>query len=213
MVGSGLVFNRASAKSAPKQTVVNVAFKSTDPTQLTDFVYNTVDPTSADYHQYLTPTAFAAKFGQPDSYVQSLKAYLDNYHVQTTIYPGNLAAKVTGTPANVQKAFNAKYVAAKKGSQITTAYKLPGSLSSQIVAVIGLYATKPKPKTTKKPNAKAKKTTTHKQAAINQAVSTGLSTTDQKPDTALSGNAFSKKYGVAKFANAYQLNDLYSKGL
>ena len=178
VLGTGLAISADQAKAAEKKSVVNVTFKPSDENELTDYVYNTVDPTSSQYHQYLTPSAFADKFGQSDSYIQAFQDYLAKYHVQAQAFPGNLSMKLTGTSTNLQKAFKAKYVPAKKkGYHPTTSYKLPGQLSDKVVAVIGLYSTNP--------NKKTKKTT----------------------------KTFSKKYGAAKFAKAYKVDDLYDQGL
>ncbi|GHP13569.1 aspartyl protease [Lentilactobacillus fungorum] len=191
--------------NAAKTTIVNVALKPTNEADLTNYVYDTVDPTSAQFHQYLTPEEFADKFGQSDSAVQLFKDYLKRYHVQTQAYPGNLSLKLTATTTNMQKAFKAKAV--KKDGKTTTAYQLPGQLSTKVVAVIGLY---PKQSAANNKTKKTtKKATTHKHSAT---LSADLSTTD-KPDTRLVGNAFSKKYGAAKFANAYHLNTLYNQRL
>ncbi|WP_056983382.1 S53 family peptidase [Lentilactobacillus rapi] len=210
VVGVTMAANVKPVNAATKKTIVNVTFKPTSQSELTDYVYNTVDPTSRDFHHYLTPTEFAAKFGQSDSYIQSFKDYLAKYHVQTKTYPGNLSLKLTATEANMRKAFNAKYVApAKKGDYARASYKLPGKLSDQVVAVIGLYGKSPAKKTKKASSKSSQKAISSQQTAL----TADLPTTTTKPDTQLTGNAFSKKYGAAKFANAYQLNDLYNKGL
>ncbi|MEK2587481.1 protease pro-enzyme activation domain-containing protein [Lentilactobacillus buchneri] len=70
VLGTGLAISADQAKAAEKKSVVNVTFKPSDENELTDYVYNTVDPTSSQYHQYLTPSAFADKFGQSDSYIR-----------------------------------------------------------------------------------------------------------------------------------------------
>lgn len=223
-LGAGVAISTSQAKAAAKATIVNVTFKPTNESDLTNYVYDTVDPSSQQFHQYLAPSDFAAKFGQSDSYIQSFKDYLAKYHVKTYVYPGNLSVKLSGTTTDMQRAFNAKYVPAKKkGDHAKTSYKLPGQLSDKVVAVIGLYSTNPNKKvkkttskkTTKKATTKktAKKSTAHKKAAVTNVTTTGLSTTDTKPDTSLSTNAFSNKYGAGKFAKAYHLTGLYAQGL
>lgn len=135
----------ASAKAKKldnRQTTVNVAFKPSNETALTNYVYDTVTPNATAYHQYLTPSDFAQKFGQSNHYVTTFRKYLNRYHVRAYAYPGNLSLKVQGTKTNVNKAFKAKYV--NKGDNLSkTTYRLPNYLSKQIVAVIGLYQPKP----------------------------------------------------------------------
>lgn len=207
VLGASAAIGSASQAATVKRTVVNVTFKpSTSEADLSNYVYDTVDPTSPNHHHYLTPSEFADKFGQSASYIQSFKDYLNKHHIRSYAYPGNLAMKLTATPKNMQKAFNAKYVKpAKKGYEATTSYKLPGNLSSKVVAVIGLYAQKPTKKAT------AKKTT--KKAASSHALMADLPISNQQPNTNVSANTFSLKYGAGKFAKAYQLHPLYQKGL
>ena len=212
VLGASLTANAKTKKTDNRPTVVNVALKPSNETDLTNYVYDTVDPNSANYHKYLSPSEFAQKFGQSDSYISSFKSYLNRYHLRTYTYPGNLSLKIRGTKANVNKAFKAKYVK-EKGHESKTTYKLPGKLSKQVVAVIGVYA--PNPKTKKA----AKKTPAKKKAAKKAAYipsilkSADVPVSDNKPNTNVTGNAFSKKYGALKFADRYQLNNLYDNGL
>lgn len=210
VLGASLTANAKAKKTDNRPTVVNVALKPSNETDLTNYVYDTVDPNSANFHKYLTPSEFAQKFGQSTSYIAAFKKYLTKYHVKASAYSGNLSIKVTGTKSNVNKAFKAKYVNRDK-----TSYRLPGRLSKQVVAVIGIYT--PNPKAAKKKAAKktTKKQSSKEKSAYTKSLSSNVDvpTSGTKPDTALSGNAFSKKYGPAKFANRYQLNTLYNQGL
>lgn len=128
VVGASTIMGVRPARAAAQTTVVNVALKPTNETDLTNYVYATVDPTSAQFHQYLTPAAFASKFGQSDSCIQSFKDYFKKYHVKATAYPGSMSLKLTATTTNMRQAFGAKDVpAAKKGYPSRTHYKLQGS--------------------------------------------------------------------------------------
>ncbi|MCT3392392.1 S53 family peptidase [Lentilactobacillus hilgardii] len=212
VLGTGFTANAKAKKADNRSTVVNVAFKASNENDLTNYVYDTVDPNSANYHKYLSPSEFAQKFGQSDSYLSSFRSYLNRYHLSTYAYPGNLSLKIRGTKANVNKAFKAKYVK-EKGHESKTTYKLPGKLSKQVVAVIGVYAPKPKTKKAAK-KTPAKKKSAKKAAYIPSILkSADVPVSDNKPNTNVTGNAFSKKYGALKFADRYQLNNLYDKGL
>ncbi|KRM02084.1 S53 family peptidase [Lentilactobacillus farraginis] len=206
VLGTSSTINAKTKKTDNRQTVVNVALKAANEDALTNYVYDTVDPTSANYHHYLTPSEFAQKFGQSAAYVAAFKQYLAKYHVKAAAYPGNLSLKVQGTKTNVNNAFKATYVK-KKGQRSKTTYKLPGKLSKQIVAVIGVYASKDSRKQS------AKKKTTKKSVSNSMLTSTDLPSSGIKPNTDVTGNAFSKKYGALKFADHYQLSNLYNKGL
>lgn len=205
----GAVLQVDTAKAASPKTVVNVAFKPTNETDLTNYVYNTVDPTSGDFHHYLTPSEFAAKFGQSASYVQSFEEYLKPYHVSAYVYPGNLAMKVEGSKTNLRKAFKAKFTQPHKNQTPVTKYTLPGNLSDKVVAVIGLYTEKPANKKSKA----TKKATAHQKAALMTRYDADVPNSDQKPDTSLPSNAFSEKFGADKFTSSYNLTPLLNKVL
>lgn len=212
-----------AAKTIPigdSTQVVTVAFKPTDETALSQYAYDTVTPGTADFHQYLTPDQVAAKFGQPTTYVNDFKSYMQKYDIKTDVYPGNLAVKLTGTVGHVDKAFKA--VATSKGG---TKFTLPASLSDQVVSVIGVYAVgadskkkvskSPSKKPVRKPGSKkAAKSTKAVNAAASQSTAAGsLTTTADRPNTTLAPDNFSKQYGALKFADRYHLDDLYAKGL
>jgi subtilase family serine protease len=206
-MGHGLT---ANAKSDNAPTIANVVFKPTNETNLTNYVYDTVDPNSQYFHHYLSPGEFAQKFGQSDRYVAAFKTYLKKYHVKADVYGGNLSLKVSGTRNNVNRAFNAKSVTEKRTHKSRTTYKLPAHLSNHVLTVMGLYQSKP---TVNKPvnrQSHSKKALTQLQSS---SVSSPTQTDDTKPDTTISGDRFSKKYGALKFAKQYQLTALYDKGL
>lgn len=196
--GSTAVSKAASFKlptiKASNTVVANIALKPQNQSELTDYTYDTVDPGSPNFHKYLTPDEVAAKFGRSSAEISSFSQYLAQYHLKSSVYPGNLALKVWGSRANLIKAFNAKSV--KVGSKdYRTKIKLPAKLSDQVVSVIGVYA--------KKPTAKKN----------HSSISPSLPKSPTSPNTDLSQTTFSKKYGALKFADHYQLNNLYAKGM
>ncbi|EEI24260.1 protease pro-enzyme activation domain-containing protein [Lentilactobacillus hilgardii] len=77
--------SKAKAVSNTHQVVVNIAFKPTSETNLTNYVYSTVDPNSINYHHYLTPKQFAQKFGEPNAYLSMFKEYLHKRHIRTAV--------------------------------------------------------------------------------------------------------------------------------
>lgn len=197
-------------KNSHRKVVANVVFKPTSEAKLTQYVYDTVDPQSANYHRYLTPDEFAQKFGQSNHYISTFKQYLNKHHVHVSAYRGNLSLKVWGTRANVNKAFNAKRVSAK-GHRSRTSYKLPNKLGDSVITVIGLYVSKPK---SQKKDTKA---INQSEAHSPQKAFAKTSHTETANGTNLNMNltakTFSKKYGALKFADHYHLSSLYAKGL
>lgn len=174
--------------------VANIALRPQNQSELTDYAYDTVDPSLQNFHQYLTPDQVAEKFGRSSAEIGDFNQYLAKYHLKTSTYPGNLALKVWGTKANLVKAFNAKSI--KVGEKnYRTKIKLPAKLSDQVVSVIGVYAKKPK---TKKNHS---------------SLNPSLPQSPTSANTDLNKTTFSKKYGALKFADRYQLNNLYAKGM
>lgn len=55
VLGTGFTANAKAKKADNRSTVVNVAFKASNENDLTNYVYDTVDPNSANYHKYLSP--------------------------------------------------------------------------------------------------------------------------------------------------------------
>ncbi len=205
--GINLSAHAKQRKKDNRQTVVNVAFKPNSESALTNYVYNTVNPDSSDYHHYLSSADFGKLFGQSSGYLNAFKKYFSHYHLRVTSYPGNLAMKITGTKNNVNQAFKASYVKGRS-KPTRTAYHLPGQLAKQIVAVIGLFA----PHSA----AHARKMTPKSASIITKyglLKNSATATNPPVPNTKISGNDFSRKYGPLKFANRYHLTDLYKKGL
>ncbi len=185
--------------------IINVSLKPTNQTGLTNFVYETVDPASTNFHKYLSSIDFQTQFGQPDNFITSFENYLNKFHLTTSVYAGNLAIKVSGSQANLVKAFNAKYV--NKGFRGYTAYKLPAQLSNQVVAVIGLYGQSDSSKT--KSSKSPKKSSNSQEFLGDVPLEEGIKT----PNTTLGTKTFSQKYGPLKFADHYDLTPLYDKNL
>lgn len=202
IVGVGL-YNDAFAKTADPETQVNIAFKPHNGKGLTHFVYDTVTPSSQDYHNYLTPQEFARNYGQSAEYINGVKKYFKKYKLNAKVYSGNLAINIQGKNSKITKAFHAVNVKGKHG--IITKYKLPSHISKNIIAVIGVYETH-----NKNNNVKKSKFLTHFSGVKYK---NNIPTSNQAANVNIKGNKFSQKYGADKFAHNYQLDKLYNKGL
>ncbi|WP_283679701.1 S53 family peptidase [Lentilactobacillus sp. Marseille-Q4993] len=173
--------------AAQSKTTVSLVFNPTNSGELTDYVYDTVDPASANYHQYLSGDEFANKFGATSTTISSFKNYFKKYKVSATPLSGNLVMKIRGSKTNLNKAFKAKLV--KKTNRVDT--NLPKSMASKVQSVIGLTSTK----------------SSHKNL-----FSSDVDTSSEKPNLSFSPTRFSDKYGANKFAKAYQLDKVYNQG-
>lgn len=193
----GASSTNVSAKSKPAQVTVNVVFNVRDRNAMNTYVAQTVDPTSANYHQYLTPAEVAQRYGRTDSQISEFTKYFSKYHLSSAAYPGNFVMKVRGSQANLVKAFKATPAKTDNDWDVTGT-KLPGKLSSQVTSVLGLFVDNKKP--TK--NADKKVLKFHH----------NLVPSDQ-PLVNNSPSQFAKSYGTVKFANRYGVNKLYDQNL
>lgn len=185
VLGAGFTANAKAKKVDNRFTVVNVALRPTSETNLTNYVYDTVNPDSANFHQYLTPNEFAQKFGQSGSYVAAFKKYLRNYHLKTNAYAGNLSLKVR-EPKIMSIGLSRQNMSINQRPAIDYRVIYPNGLWP-LLAFMRPILILPKKKTTKKQPAK-------KPAVDTKSLSShvDIPTSDTKPDTTLFGNSFSK---------------------
>lgn len=196
VMGSGLG-QVVHAKSSVGPTTVSIVMKARNHSGMLSYINETVDPNSPFYHKYLTPNEVENQYGQSDSQVAEFKKYFNHYKLKTSAYPGNLILKVTGSKKNVVKAFKATPSSKDKDDFIAKT-KLPGTLSSKVASVVGIFLP-------------AK--TSSKAAAKNVLKPhSNIETSDQVPDAA-AGKQFSKKYGALKFADRYGVSKLYDQNL
>lgn len=101
----------------------------------------------AKFHQFLTPEEFKAKFAQTDEDVAKVSAHLASLGL-TVSRSGTNMLKVTGTPANMERAFSVSlHVYEVAGTEKapgfryqapTSAAKIPAEISGIVDSVIGL---------------------------------------------------------------------------
>lgn len=184
-----------SAKAKKTPVTVNVVFNVRDRNAMNTYVNQTVDPTSVNYHRYLTPQQVADRFGRTNAEISDFTKYFNQYHLKSAAYLGNFVMKVQGSQKNLVKAFKATPAKTNKDWDVTGT-KLPGKLSSQVTSVLGLFVDNKK--TATKTDKKALKFTHN----LIQ---------DDAPIVAGSQNQLAKKYGPTKFADRYGVNKLYGQ--
>ncbi|HEX3812395.1 MAG TPA: S53 family peptidase [Mycobacteriales bacterium] len=101
------------------------------------------DPTSLQYHQYLTPKQFNAQFAPKDSSVKSVSSYLKSQGLKVTgVAAGNRWVNASGSVAAVNKAFGTSMTTfSHQGTRVTApahAASVPTSVKPQIVGITGL---------------------------------------------------------------------------
>ncbi|MBS0448367.1 MAG: S8/S53 family peptidase [Proteobacteria bacterium] len=85
---------------------VLVSLKLPDRAALEAFVASTVDPSSANYHKFLTTEQFKARFGRTDAEVARVRSLLESHGLTVSkVYENNLVIAVRGTNAQLAKLF------------------------------------------------------------------------------------------------------------
>ncbi len=97
----------AKGRPATNQLHLAIGLSLRDPAGLDDFLAQVCDPASANYRHYLTPEAFAARFGPTESdYAAVLVFARTNGLTVTAAYRNRLVLDVAGPAAAVEKAFH-----------------------------------------------------------------------------------------------------------
>lgn len=74
---------------------------------LTNLLQQIYDPTSTNYHHYLSPTEFAARFGPTEADYQNLRKFaLSNHLAVVGSHPNRMVLDVQGSVGDVEKAFH-----------------------------------------------------------------------------------------------------------
>jgi pseudomonalisin len=93
-----------------KQLTVGVVLKNPNEAAETAFLNSIYNPSSSNYHQFLTPDQFDARFGVPASTVQAATAWLQNAGLTvTTINGATNYLLASGTAAQVGALFHTSF--------------------------------------------------------------------------------------------------------
>jgi Pro-kumamolisin, activation domain len=123
---------------------LQVYFQPADTAQLAAFATAVSTPGSVSYHHFLSVSQFAARFGPSDQAVSALDKYLRSEGLSVGRLSANrLAQNVTGTSAQVQRAFEDPMLRFRTagGEQVigsASSPKLPARLAASVALVDGL---------------------------------------------------------------------------
>ncbi|HWF35784.1 MAG TPA: protease pro-enzyme activation domain-containing protein [Solirubrobacteraceae bacterium] len=132
--------------SLPGATTIRatVTLNPQDPAALAAYATDVSTPGSSVYHQYLTVAQFRQRFGATPSQVQAVQAALraDRLH-QGKVAPDNLSIPVTGTAAQLAKAFSTGFqtVRLRGGRRAytnTAAPQVPAAIAGVVQGIVGL---------------------------------------------------------------------------
>ncbi len=188
---------RLDAGAAPCALRMNgleliVAWKTAQQQALDDLVTAQQDPKSPEYHRWLTPADYGARFGASDAALAALSSWLRSNGLQVGNVPaGRAHIPFTGTKAQVEAAFHTQIhlfnVNGERHYANVSDPMLPAALLRSVAAVRGLNDFYPQ---------------------------AGVKPTNPAPDTFYSGSGQYPGYvGPADFAAIYNLTPAYRQGL
>jgi subtilase family serine protease len=170
------------------------------------FAASTVDPSSPNFHNFLTPEQFGARFGQDPVSVAQVVNFLKAQGLSVNkVYSDNLFISVSGTNAQLAAVFGSPIHVYQSAGQTyeapTNTEVVPSQLAGVVNGVIGL-STQPlvRSNAVQQPAAAV---------PLNEATTRANAVpTPSAPATATPGS-----YTTADLANLYNINPLYSAGI
>lgn len=128
----------------PEQRLqIDVALPARDPAAEKTALKAMYTPGSATYHQFLSPAQWAARYAPTAAQVNAVTSYLrQEGFTGISVQPDQLLVTATGTVGSAEQAFDTAISRFSAGGRTflanTTAAKVPGSLSGDVLAVLGL---------------------------------------------------------------------------
>jgi subtilase family serine protease len=130
-------------------TSFDVALKGRHRSALVALIAAQSDPSSPSYHRYLTPRAFAARFGAPSLEVNAVRRYFTSFGLRVgSLSAGGVMVRVTGSSARIARAFGAPVETVRLSSGTLALHfvrtgTLPATIARDVTAVAGLDVVRP----------------------------------------------------------------------
>lgn len=108
------------------------------------------NPSSPDYHHWLTPEEFGARFGLSDTDLQVIRTWIETQGLRVTyVAPGRNFIGFGGSPAAVGRAFGTQIHNYSVNGNLrvapTTAPRIPAPLATVVKSIRGLYTVEERP--------------------------------------------------------------------
>ncbi len=121
---------------------------------LAAFIATLSNTASPNYHHFLTPGEYAARFGATSATVSAVRGYLRGYGLTTTLSAGRNILHVTGSTDEIAKAFDARVETVRRsngalGAVLANKGSLPRSIAKDVTAVAGLSSVRPETSNTR----------------------------------------------------------------
>jgi subtilase family serine protease len=126
---------------------VDLSLTQRNQSALSAFVASLSNTASANYHDFLTPTQYADRYGASTQTVDTVRSYLKGYGLSVgSLSTGRDILHVSGTTTDLARAFDASVVTVRLsdgslGAHFTSTGSLPQSLAKDVTAVAGLSST------------------------------------------------------------------------
>jgi len=146
VAGSTPVANSVTVVNKTITSTVDVALRSAHPNALTTFLADVNNTASPYYHDFLTPTQYATRFGASKMAVTAVSHYLASYGlVVGALSAGHDILRATGSTRELARALDApiETVRLSDGAltpNLTSSASLPKEVAKYVVSVAGLSA-------------------------------------------------------------------------
>jgi subtilase family serine protease len=113
------------------------------------YIASLSDTASPNYRRYLTPAAFATRFGATSATVDAVTAYLEGYGLHVgALSAGHVILQASGSSSDVAHAFDAPIATVRMSggtlaAQFESKATLPASISHDVIGVAGLSSVVP----------------------------------------------------------------------
>jgi subtilase family serine protease len=135
---------------------LQLALDDANEQRLADFVAAQHDPKSAQFHNWLTPDDFGARFGVAQADIDRIVGWLTSYGFQiNVVYPNRTTIDFSGTAGQVARAFHTEMHRFEVNGVSYFANvgdpELPAALAPVVAGIVSLNDFPPKPKVSRRP--------------------------------------------------------------
>jgi len=130
-------------------TSFDLALAQRHSSELTAYITSLSNPASPNYHRYLTPSQYAARYGATAASVAAVRAYFTGFGLEVgALSAGHNVLHVAGTTTQIAHAFDAsvetvRIARSTLDAHFTSRASLPAALAKDVTAVAGLSNVEP----------------------------------------------------------------------
>jgi hypothetical protein len=133
--------HRLHPSSFSHPMTLSIGFRPRNQAALNRLLQNQHDPSSPDYHHYLSPEEYQARFGPTPEEIAQVSSFLAGFHLQIGQVVG-LMMQASGSLSQVECAFAVQLYDYQLGSRVVYAPvrdpSVPAAIAPSLQAIIGL---------------------------------------------------------------------------